>query len=326
MPLNRLLADCGFPAPAGDQPVHAIRYDSRDVTPGDLFVAVSGFHVDGHDYADAAVNAGAVAVIAERELPSVGNRAPVIVVDNSRVALSRLAAELAGHPSRSLSVVGITGTDGKTTTSTMLWAAWRAAGLVAAASTTVDFRVDGESRNNASRDSSPPTTGEAPEVQARLRECFQAGCSHVALETSSHALELHRVDSVGFVGAVYTRITSEHLELHGSLEGYIRAKSRLLHLLDPHRDAFAVFDFDDPNTESRLRALAPSKYVAYSGSGDTSAEFYATNITMDSGRTRFVAHTPWGEAALALQIPGRFNVSNALAERSAFGGRGDWNI
>ena len=136
----------------------------------------------------------------------------MIVVGNSRLALSDLAAAFHDHPSRGLCVVGITGTDGKTTTATLLWHAWRAAGLAAASITTVDRRTGDDVALNPSRQ----TTPEAPELQAELARILDAGCTHVALETSSHALEMHRADGVDFRVAVFTRITTEHLELHGS--------------------------------------------------------------------------------------------------------------
>src|SRR5438132_9996427 len=152
--------------------------------PGSLFVAVRGFHEDGHRYAADAVNRGAVAVVAEERPPGMPDNLPLVVVPSSRVALSALAAEIAGNPSRRLCVAGVTGTDGKTTTATMLWAAWRAAGLSAGSLTTIDWRAGDTMVANPSRQ----TTLEAVELQRHLADLLKQGCTHVALETSSHGL------------------------------------------------------------------------------------------------------------------------------------------
>jgi UDP-N-acetylmuramoyl-L-alanyl-D-glutamate--2,6-diaminopimelate ligase len=315
--LGDLLQSCGIPTPDADFEVTGVVYDSRMATEGNVFVAIDGFHVDGADYAQSAVSRGAGAVVAARPIPGVPAGVPVIVVENTRLALAGLAAELAGHPARKLNVVGITGTDGKTTTSTMIGAGWRAAGIRAATSTTVEFCLAGEVISNAPRENMPGTTREAPEVQERLQQCLDAGCTHVALETSSHALELERVAGVDYAGAVYTRITSEHLELHGSLEGYLAAKAKLLTLLDRSRDPFAVFDYDDPNTVATLIGNAPSRRLTYSASGAQQADLRAVAVTSSPSGAKFTAQTPWGDAEITLQIPGSFNVANALAALAA---------
>jgi len=149
----------------------------------------------------------------------------------TRLALSALAAAVHGHPSHSLTIAGVTGTDGKTTTSTMLWAAWRAAGLRAGLISTVDFR-DGD---NVVPNTTRQTTMEAVETHRRLAALRDSGCTHVVVETSSHGLEMHRVDHVDYRLAVYTRITSEHLDVHGDRSGYLAAKARLLELVGPLR-------------------------------------------------------------------------------------------
>ncbi|MGA3185046.1 MAG: Mur ligase domain-containing protein, partial [Candidatus Dormibacteria bacterium] len=153
MLLSELLRQSGLDSPGGDDPeVTSVEYDSRRCHPGALFVAVPGFHLDGHDFAVAAVRAGAVAVVAERiPIPGIPETTPLLRVESARRALSALAATLAGHPSRRMTVAGITGTDGKTTTATMLWAAWQAAGLKAASVTTVDLRIGDDVRPSSGR-------------------------------------------------------------------------------------------------------------------------------------------------------------------------------
>jgi UDP-N-acetylmuramoyl-L-alanyl-D-glutamate--2,6-diaminopimelate ligase len=311
MRLNRLLTEAGLPPAAGDAEVTSLSYDSRRCSPGSLFVAIAGFHTDGHQHAAGAVRNGAVAVVAERALGDLG--VPVIIVDNSRAALASLARVVHGDPSRALTVAGVTGTDGKTTTTTMLWAAWRAAGRAAGALTTVDWRCGDEVVPNKSRQ----TTLEAPELQQQLAAMREKGCTHVALETSSHALELHRVDGVAYRLAVYTRITSEHLELHGSRERYFAAKRRLLEMAGEHRDGVAVLDATDDFAYTRLRAVPVATRISYSTDPAVAADCVATSIRSVAGGVDLVASTPWGTAPLRLRLAGSFNAGNALAAIAA---------
>lgn len=314
--LSRLLAAAALPVPPGaeDVLVDAITADSRRVSPRSLFVAVRGLRVDGHAHAAAAVRAGAVAVVAEQalEAPLPGS-VPLILVRSSRRALSALAAAMAGNPSHSLTVAGITGTDGKTTTSTMLWAAWRAAGLHAGLLSTVDFR-DGDA---VSPNSTRQTTMEALDTQQRLRALRATGCTHVALETSSHGLALHRVDDVAFRLAVYTRITSEHLDLHGDRDGYLASKLRLLELVGDRTDGIAVLDADDDFAYRTLAAMPIAERLCYSASGAAGADLVAHAVETGAEGVRFTALTPWGERRLRLRLAGRFNVANALAALTA---------
>ncbi|MEO8898846.1 MAG: UDP-N-acetylmuramoyl-L-alanyl-D-glutamate--2,6-diaminopimelate ligase [Candidatus Dormibacter sp.] len=309
--LADLLAAAGLPATDGAAGVGiaAVASDSRELAPGTLFVAITGRRQDGHDHAAAAVAAGAVAVIAERPpSPPLPASVPVVLVENSRVALSALAGAWHQQPSLSMTVAGVTGTDGKTTTATMLWAAWRAAGLRAGLISTVDFRDGDTVVPNTTR----LTTMEAFETQRRLAALRDSGCSHVVVETSSHALEMHRVDDVAYRLAVYTRITSEHLDVHGDREGYFAAKARLLKLVAQRRDGIAVLDRDDDFAYPRLSAIAAAEVLTYSASG-APADLVAQDVVADSQGVRLRALTPWGEAQLNLQLAGRFNAANALA-------------
>ena len=311
MLLSRLLAEAGIDATlTADPEVTSVAYDSRKVTPGVVFVAVPGFHVDGHDHVPAAVASGARAVVALRTLDVT---VPVVIVPDTRVALAALAAVFAGHPSHQLTVAGVTGTDGKTTTATMLWAAWRGAGLRAGCLTTVDWRIAEEIRVNSTRQ----TTLEAVEVQAQLSEIRDAGCTHAVLETSSHALELHRVDGIDYRIAVYTRITSEHLDLHGSREEYVAAKLRLAQMVASRSaGGVVVADADDAETLARLQEIAGDRLLRY-GLDDPSADLHAETVRSDAAGIRFRARTPWGDADVALQLAGRYNAANALAALGA---------
>ncbi|HET9051679.1 MAG TPA: UDP-N-acetylmuramyl-tripeptide synthetase, partial [Candidatus Dormibacteraeota bacterium] len=314
MRLRRLLAAAGLPVPTGgaDPDVTEAVFDSRRARPGAVFVAIPGERSDGHAFAAAAVEAGAVAVVAERSLDLRG-RAPVIVVPDARAALAPLAARLAGDPSGSMCVAGVTGTDGKTTTATMLHAAWRAAGIPAASLTTVDFRTLDRVEPNRTRQ----TTQEAPDLQARLRSALDAGVTHAALETSSHALALHRVDAVEFRVAVVLRVTSEHLELHGTREAYLEAKASLVDRVASQPGGIAVLDADDTWAGPRLARTAVPVRLRFSAAGDPAADLRAEAVEARAAGVRFTARTPWGEAPVALRLAGRFNVANALAALAA---------
>ncbi len=288
-------------------------HNSRAAGPGSLFVAVPGRRQDGHAHAAAAVARGAVAVVAERAPdPPLPAGVLVAMVADSRVALSALAAAFHGHPSRALTIAGVTGTDGKTTTATMLWAAWRAAGLHSGLISTVDFRDGDIVAPNTTR----VTTMEAVETQRRLADLRESGCTHVVVETSSHGLEMHRVDDVEYRLAVYTRITSEHLDVHGDRAGYLAAKARLLEMVGRRPDGVAVLDRDDDFGYPRLAAMPVARRLTYSVA-DSDADLVARDITAGPGGVRLRAHTPWGTAELQLQLAGRFNAANALAAIAA---------
>jgi UDP-N-acetylmuramoyl-L-alanyl-D-glutamate--2,6-diaminopimelate ligase len=317
-PLRALLAASGIEAALrhGDDAleVSSIASDSRLVVPGTLFVAVSGLRADGRGFIGHAVSRGAVAVVAER-VPDIPLDAsiPLILVGNARVALSDLADAFYDHPSRALCVAGITGTDGKTTTATLLWHAWRAGGIEAAAITTVDRRTAGGIIANPSRQ----TTPEAPELHAELARIRDAGCTHVALETSSHALEMHRADSVAFRAAVFTRITTEHLELHGSRDRYLAAKARLLERVSPRPDGIAVLDAGDEFGYPVLVKIPVARRITYTDLPGFTADLRADNVVAEPGVVHFTARTPWGDAEVRLKLTGSFNARNALAALAA---------
>ncbi len=320
--LGALLADAGLPAPppgSADLPVSGVAYDSRRAVRGAVFVAIAGEHTDGHRHALSAVEAGAVAVVAERPPePALPPTVPLLLVPDTQRALAPLAAAFHGHPSARLVVAGITGTDGKTTTTTMLQAAWRGAGIPAGSLTTVDFRVLDRVEPNRTRQ----TTLESADLQERLRALLDAGCSHVALETSSHALVLHRVDAVDFAVAVFTRITSEHLDFHGSREAYRAAKASLLTRAAQHPDGLAVLDRDDDFAYPVLSQMPIARRLTYSAGGAGDADLRAEDVRVDASGVHFSARTPWGDAVVDLRVAGRFNVANALAAIAAACGTG----
>ena len=305
----------GLPAPdptVGAGEVRQLAYDSRAVAPGTIFVAIRGQHADGHAFVAGALAAGAVAAVVETVPPGVPARACLAMPD-TRAALALLAAAFFCDPSAACRVVGVTGTDGKTTTCTLLQSALIAAGRVAGSLTTVDFRLGATIEPNRTRQ----TTLEALEIQGRLRAMVDQGCQDVALETTSHALALHRVDAVRYVGAVYTAITHEHLEFHGSWEAYFAAKASLLDRAAAAPGGFAVLNRDDARAFPLLAARAVDRRCTYSAAGDATADVRATAVAPGLDGIQFTVETPAGRAPVSLRLPGRWNVANALAAIAA---------
>jgi len=220
-----------------------IEYDSRQAKLGSVFVALPGQKADGATFAPQAIASGAVAVVAERQRPA-NVAVPWVVVDNARLALAQLASEFFDHPSRRMKVVGITGTNGKTTTSYLLQAIFEAAGIRCGLMGTVTYRI-GEREIASTR-----TTPEAPDVQALMRQMVDAGCAACVMEVSSHALAMHRVDGIHFAAGVFTNLTRDHLDFHQDMESYFAAKRRLFEILPA--DAPAVINIDDPRGAALL--------------------------------------------------------------------------
>ncbi len=312
MRLRALVAELPRAEVTGDDGVEitGLVYDSRRAQPGDLFVAVRGFHVDGHAFIPDAVRRGAAAVLAESP-PTPHVKAPWIQVPDSRAALALLAAAFHGHPARRLRVIGVTGTDGKTTTTAMISAVLEAAGHRTGYMTTVSFKVGERVWDNDTRQSTP----EAPEVQALLADMVAAGCDYAVIESTSHGLALHRLDGCEYDVAVLTNVTHEHLDFHGTVEAYRLAKARLFEMLGESVDKgirkTAVVNLDDPHAGLFI-ARAPDQVITYAV-GHPSAMVRARGVTASSSGLAFRADTPWGSIELTLPLVGDFNVGNALA-------------
>lgn len=329
MRLADLATALGAPLPEGADPetgVTGVTHQADWVRAGDLFVAVRGARFDGHDFITRALGAGAVAVAGEGLPEGADCPVPYLTVPAARAALADAAAELAGHPSRQLTVLGVTGTDGKTTTSCLLRHLLRAAGTPTGLLSTIGYELpDGVLRQ-------PPahfTTPEAPQVQQILQEMVHAGARAVVVETSSHALALDRVRGVDYDIAVWTNLTGEHLDFHGSMEGYFADKAKLV-----ERAREAVLNLDDAWTPRLLDvagqvttyraepARAPVGGEAATGAGEehpspVDADWWVTDVTEGPDDLRFTVHSPQGEAAAVLPMIGRFNVHNALAALAA---------
>jgi UDP-N-acetylmuramoyl-L-alanyl-D-glutamate--2,6-diaminopimelate ligase len=279
--------------------VTALAYDSRRVRTGTLFFAVPGVHVDGHDYASAAADAGAIGAVVQRELPDLA--LPQLVVDRTRRALADAADVWFARPSERLEVIGITGTDGKTTTSFLAVELLRAGGRRPGMIGTVAIDVGSERTPNEDR----TTTPESLELQELLARMVAAGNDSVVMEATSHGLALERTRNCRFRVGVLTSVTSEHLEFHGSMEAYRAAKALLfeeapLSIINADDDAFAYF-----------RDHARDRVLTYGIEID--ADLRATEVEADADGSRFVLVAPDWRGEVHLPVPGRFNVSNALA-------------
>jgi UDP-N-acetylmuramoyl-L-alanyl-D-glutamate--2,6-diaminopimelate ligase len=285
---------------AGGVTCAGIAYDSREVRPGSIFVALRGLNVDGTSYAPHAVAAGAAAVVAEAP-PDAALDVPWVSVSDARAALAALASEYYGHPSREMKVVGITGTNGKTTTSFLVNAIMDAVGIRCGLMGTVAYRI-GSQVVDATR-----TTPEAPDVQRMMRQMAAAGCAACVMEVSSHALALRRVDGVRFSAAVFTNLTRDHLDFHGSMEDYFAAKRRLFEMLPD--GAPAVLNVDDPRGQT-LAEMSP-RPITYGVARP--ADISAGPLSYTLSGLEFEARTPWGAMAVRSTLVGRPNVYNILA-------------
>ena len=293
---------------AGETEVTALAYDNRTVQPGTLFFCVPGFTRDGHDFAPDAVRRGAVALVVERPL---GLGVPEVVVPSVRAAMAPAAAAFHGRPSERLEVVGVTGTNGKTTTAFLVRGLLEAAGRQTGLLGTVTSIVGGRER------AVQRTTAEAIDLQRDLAAMRDGGDVAAAIEVSSHALRLHRADAVRCAAAIFTNLTQDHLDFHPTMDDYFAAK-RLL-FLPPHseRPGVAVVNVDDPRGAAladEIRAAgAPLRTIAI----DRDADFRASELTTGLTGSSFTALTPEGPLALRTPLPGRFNVQNVLGAVAA---------
>ncbi len=273
-----------------------ITLQSESAGPGTLFCCVPGQRFDGHDFAPAAVAAGATALLCQRRLAL-----PVaqVVVPEVRAAMGPVAAALYGHPARDLTVVGVTGTNGKTTTTSLLEAIFQAAGLPAATIGTL---------------SGARTTPEAPVLQATLARFRSEGRAAVAMEVSSHALVQHRVDGISFAAAIFTNLTQDHLDYHATMEDYFEAKARLF---EPGRAAVAVINADDPWGKRLLDRVRQVRGGSEAGPGRPAAVPFSLadldQLVIRPEGSRFL----WQGSEVRLRLSGRFNVCNALAAATA---------
>lgn len=281
---------------ADDLEIREVRYDSRAVQAGDLFVAIRGFATDGHQYIGKALEQGAVAIVCE-EAPE---GAPAVVVENARQALAEIAANRFGHPADSMVMLGVTGTNGKTTTTYlvkhMLEQAGHKVGLIGTNQNLIGDEVIETER----------TTPESYELHALFARMRDAGCTHVIMEVSSHSLVLDRVHGIRFAVGAFTNLTQDHLDFHKTMEGYRKAKAILFTISDK-----GVINLDDDAAQAML-ADAKCPCLTFSCEKDA-ADLTAKNIRLHADGVEFVATTKGDLARVKLPIPGHFSVENALA-------------
>jgi UDP-N-acetylmuramoyl-L-alanyl-D-glutamate--2,6-diaminopimelate ligase len=295
--------------------VAAIEDSSRRVAPDALFMAIPGFVSDGHRYLADAAAAGAAAVLVQRDhgqaWQDLADGPAVIAVDDTRAAMAQVAAWFHGHPAREIVTIGVTGTDGKTTTSHMLTSVLEAAGAKVGRLGTVDTYLPGESGSLGRM-----TTPEAPEVQRLLRRMVDTGCEFAIVESTSHGLALHRLDEVEYDVAIFTNITGDHLDFHKTFEAYREAKGRLFAALDTSLDKgvpkVAVVNADDPSANAMLALTQKAEQIRF-GLEAREAEVLGRNLQLRADGTDFRLVTTRGIAETSLAMPAIFNVANALA-------------
>jgi UDP-N-acetylmuramoyl-L-alanyl-D-glutamate--2,6-diaminopimelate ligase len=291
-------------AAASDTVVTGMAYDSRSVQPGNVFVALAGLHTDGALFAHQAIERGAVAVVSERP-PLSAISVPWAVVEDARLALARLADVFYRHPSAEMRVVGITGTNGKTTTAYLVAAIFEAGRIPCGILGTVAYKIGGDLR------AATRTTPEAPEVQGLLRDMVTAGCGACAMEVSSHALSLGRVEGITFAAGVFTNLTRDHLDFHANMEEYFRAKRRLFEMLP--RDAPSLINMDDPRGAALTGMVArPVTYAV-----NRAADITPGPLSFSLEGLGFDVRTPRGPIRVRSSLVGRPNVYNILAAVSA---------
>ncbi len=290
-------------AEAGGREVSDITHDSRTVKPGALFVAVRGFHSDGHRFISQAVERGATAVVAESEDRTASAAGtPQILVEDSRRALAQLAVFFFHRPSSRLSLIGITGTNGKTTTSYLVKAMIEAAGGMSGLIGTIDYRI------GSRRYPAPNTTPESLDLQRLLAEMVSTGAGYCVMEVSSHALELGRTQGCVFAAAAFTNLTQDHLDFHGTMDAYLRSKLRLFTGLTG--DQVAVVNIDDEHASDVIAATRAS--VITTGMSGSAAIRPAGDIRHGIDGLAFVAETPRGRVSVESPLVGRHNIQNLL--------------
>lgn len=277
---------------------------SQSVKPGGLFVAVQGFSADGHDYITQAVSRGAVAVVSQRPVQA---QAVIHQVPDTRKALADIAAAYYRHPSRRMTVIGITGTNGKTTTSYLIESILTAAGATVGVIGTINYRYGGLSFDN------PVTTPESLDLQAILAQMHQAGVTHVVLEVSSHALELQRVRNCNIDIGVFTNLSQDHLDFHKDMAAYWASKQKLFTEILPaatnDRPSRAVINCHDPKGKELAETLA----LPVLSTGMTAAEdIWAQDPVFNLSGITTTVHSPRGEIAVLSSLAGRHNLENIL--------------
>ena len=280
----------------GDTEISDITCSSREVVPGSIFVCIKGFKSDGHKYLGDAISRGAVCAVVTDDIPDVG--IPTVKVEDARFAMAQMSSSLYRHPSRDIKVIGITGTNGKTTTAHLIRSiiemAGKKTGLIGTTSIVIDGNVMDSER----------TTPESCLFQKYLRQMADSGAEYCITEVSSHSLELKRVNCTHFAAAAFTNLTHEHLDLHGDMENYAAAKAKLFEMCD-----IAVMNADDSYSMDIASKTSCKNVYTYS-TESKKADFYASDVKLSE---KGIIYTLNGSVPIKSHIPGKFNVYNSLA-------------
>lgn len=306
MRLSQLLSGVAVLRPLEqDVEITALTFDSRKVKPGTAFCCISGLNADGHDFARTAVEQGAGALIVQRPMDL---NVPQVLVEDTRATLPLLAANFYGRPAEKMHMFGVTGTNGKTTTTYMLKTVLDAAGEKTGLLGTVALMAGDEVMGSSM------TTPEPVQLQSTLALFLEKQCSCTVMEVSSHALSQHRVDGIPYEVAVFTNLTQDHLDYHGTMEAYAAEKKKLFSMTK-----LGVFNADDPHTPY-MKDGVPCDVLTFGI--DNKADIMAKDVHLGAEGIRYTLSTPIGEGKIELSIPGRFTVYNSLACAAACYGFG----
>jgi UDP-N-acetylmuramoyl-L-alanyl-D-glutamate--2,6-diaminopimelate ligase len=294
--------------------IDRVVYDSRKAGPGALFAALPGTKVDGHAFLEQVAAQGASAALVSRAWLKANPTAaplPCFPVEDTRIDMARVACELFGHPSRKLKLVGVTGTNGKTTTTNLIRAIMDEAGLSSGILGTLGVVYAGRQADTGH------TTPQSPDLQALLAEMVEAGVHGVAMEVSSHAIDQARVYGCAFQAVVHTNVSQDHLDYHGTMEAYTEVKTRLFNWkATGHPPGRCVVNVDDPSGVAFRRAAGNLPVITYGIDAGPSALLWASDIESFPAGSRFRVHWEGTAHPVSIALPGRFNIYNALA---AFG-------
>ncbi len=299
--LKNILKETNYISVSGsdDVEISSITCNSREVTPGSIFVCIKGFKTDGHKYLGDAISRGAVCAVITEDIPD--PKITTVKVEDARFAMAQMSASLYSHPSKEMKIIGITGTNGKTTTShlirTIIEMAGGKTGLIGTNSIIIDGRVTVAER----------TTPESCVFQKYLRQMADSGTQYCITEVSSHSLELHRVGCTHFAAAVFTNLTHEHLDLHGSMENYAAAKAKLFEMCD-----VAIMNADDEYSMEIAANTSCKNVYTYSIQNENS-DFYASETKLSDKGIIYTLNHKNNSFPVKSLIPGKFNVYNSLA-------------
>ena len=288
--------------------ITSISYNSQEIKQGDIFICLIGEKTDGHNFIKEAEEKGAVAILAQNKIDT---KLPVIYVKDTQIAIAELANLFYKEPSKKLRIVGVTGTNGKTTTTHLIQHIFENNRLQTAIIGTLGTRETSISSYYDAKH----TTPQAPDLQKQLAALVNKGFTHLAMEVSSHALSLHRVDKCSFTGAVLTNITQDHLDFHLTMDEYWKAKRKLFEMLNSssHKNKYVVLNKDDDLYNEFAKAIDKNTVKVLSYGINNTADFQAKDITFESSGISFILSSPSGNHKITSKLNGMFNVYNILA-------------